>query len=222
MDENLPATIPPIQVPNGLDFTIEEYSKLLQFKKDGSPGVSRISDQSVFKWHNLYLAGKSYEEIAQQTKSDVCLIMLISEKHQWAEKKDRYHAAIAETVQARVMGNKMESLVFLTDVMGFFHNTTGKQIREFLETKNEKIAEKIDLKALDKYFKASEAIEKLVFKKEDDDKKPTAVFNNFFGKTTIKKNGDNSVTIESGEAESDSSIIDLEAHAEAIENEEKK
>jgi hypothetical protein len=208
--KNLPTVTPP-PVPENLDFTPAEYATFVEYKDAGYPGISRVRDSDVFKWLNLYYAGKSYEEIARQTKSDVAQILATSVRHNWPKKRNDYLVSVQDKLQERLVANRMEALVFLTDVQSYVHNTIGKQIREYLETQNEELIKKIDLKSLDKYYKAVDTIEKLAFNKKDDNNQPPAIFNNFFGKTSITKTGPNSVEVEVRSPDDDSSVLELEA-----------
>lgn len=211
--------VPEIKVPPHLDFSVKEYQELTEYKNAGCPGIARVKDSDVFKWLNLYYAGKSYEEISKQTKASLPQILLIAEKHNWAKKRFDYLSAVQEKLSNRLQANRLEALVFLTDVQSYVHNTIGKQIREFLETQNPDLANKIDLKTLDKYYKAVDMIEKLAFNKKDGDQAPQAVFNNFFGKTSITKTGPNSVEVEVSEPDSDISVLELEARKLKMEEE---
>lgn len=207
-------------VPPHLDFTPKEYQELVEYKAAGCPGIARVKDSDVFKWLNLYYAGKSYEEIAKQTKGSLPQILLTSEKHNWAKKRFDYLSAVQDKLANRLQANRLEALVFLTDVQSYVHSTIGKHIREFLETQNPELEKKIDLKSLDKYYKAVDMIEKLAFNKKDGEQAPQAVFNNFFGKTSITKTGPNSVQVEVSEPDSDMSILELEAQKVRMEEEE--
>lgn len=208
-----------VVIPPHLDFNQEQYTILRAYKEDGCPGISYVSDSLMLKWQNLYMAGKSYEEIARQTKGQLPQILLIAEKLNWPKKKSDYLNAISERLGERLLANRMESLVFLNDVQTYIHETIGKTIREYLETKNEDLIKKIDLKSLDKYYKAIETVEKLAFKKKDDEERAPAIFNNFFGKTSIKKTGPNSVEVEVSSPDDDISILELEAEQQRIDDE---
>ena len=204
----------PVEAPDWSDMSPEEYSALLKFKEEGAPGASRIPDQMVFKWHNLYLIGKSYAEIASQTKSDIVQILYISDRHKWPVKKDEYFRSIADTLQSRIMNTRMEGLNFLTDVMNMYHKTMGTKIKKYLETNDEKILESVDIKSLDKYFKTIEVVDKLVFKKDEDDPRKTNQFFNFFGNASIRKKDDNTVEI-SSEPSSDIDLLEMEKFRDA-------
>lgn len=210
--KNLPAVTTALEVPENIDLSATQYALFVEYKNAGYPGISRVRDSDVFKWLNLYYAGKSYEEIARQTKSELAPILATSIRHNWPKKRNDYLTSVQEKLQERLVANRMEALVFLTDVQSFVHNTIGKQIREYLETQNEDLIKKIDLKSLDKYYKAVDTIEKLAFNKKDDDSAaPKAIFNNFFGKTAITKTGPNSVQVEVQSPDDDDSILELEA-----------
>lgn len=213
-NENLPAPV------LSHDFTQEELDKLSYFENEGMPGIAKISDQNLYRWLNLYMVGKSYEEIAQETKSQIELILCVSKRNGWASKKRAYHEAIATNLTSRLMETRLQGLSFLSDVIHFYHKNVGKNIKEYLETGNEKAAEKIDLKNLDKYYKAMDMVEKLMFKPSDDKDgaKPINQFFNFFGGTTIKKVGDGKVEIEQKEPSNDNEILELEKIKEENDN----
>lgn len=213
-DKNLPTAVPEVALPNppeDTDYTPQEWADLQAFKAAGYPGIARIDLSATTRWLNLYLSGRTYTEIALQTKSDINLVLATAEKGMWFKKKSQMSEALAGSVYERVMENKLQSLHFLSDVMAFYHQTTGKKIKKYLETQDESVAKTIDLKGIEKYVKVLETVEKLVFKKPDDASAPQTVFNNFFGGAKIRRTGPNTVEINAEEPEDDLSILELEA-----------
>lgn len=212
MSENEKKDLVPQNQTKALDLTDEELKIYKEYKDAGFPGIMRVQQSDIFKWINLYMNGKSYFEIARDTKSNIAQIITVAVRQDWAKKKFDHFDSVHNNLGDKLMINRLESLVFLSDVQAYVHQTLGRDIKNYLQTQDPTLERKIDLKVLDKYIKAVDLIGKLAFNnKSDDPNRPQAVFNNFFGKTSIRKTGENTVEVEVSEPDDDLSIIELEA-----------
>jgi hypothetical protein len=146
------------------DLNVSHKETLAKYRAEGLPGIARVSEASIFQWFNLYLAGKTYEEIAQITSSDVAPILYMSEKFGWFDRKMGHYNGIVTKLDQRVQAVKLESAEFVMDVITMIHKAHGAKITEFLQTGNREILKEINLGVLDKYFKSIDALGKLLAK----------------------------------------------------------
>ncbi len=150
-----------------VDFSTEDIQALEAFNLAGRPNVARISETEIFSWFNLYMSGRTYQEIAKETKADINHVLFIADKYVWAEKKDTHFANIMARIQTKMDTVKLEGVSFLYDLLSFTHALYSEDIIEFIKTKDKAVAARVDLKIVDKYTKIVDAINKLTESPED-------------------------------------------------------
>lgn len=193
------------------DMTLDERSKLQEYVEAGIPGISKVSEEEILQAYNLYMTGRSYEEIAQKMGISLNKILFLSNKFDWHDKRSRYIENILSKVGNKMQSVKVEGLSFLLDLTSFFHKHQGSAIEDFLKTNDPDAAKKVDLKSLDKYFKTIDALSKMAnlpnawedAAKIKNANHPSVNINLNMGDARIEKQADGTVSI-SG---SDSSIL---------------
>ena len=65
------------------EFSAEESASLAEYIESGCPGLTKITDDKVFKWFELYMAGKTFYEISQSSNDRLDLILYIAHKSKW-------------------------------------------------------------------------------------------------------------------------------------------
>ena len=179
------------------DMSPEETQILEDFVAEGLPGIGSIPESDIFGWLNLYLSGKSYQEIANHTKSDIKYILYMSRRYRWLEKKTTHLNAIASKMSNRLLEVKLESVNFLADLVSYWHKSHGDKIKEYIRTNDPEHIKGLDMKSLDKYFKSLDMLDKLTTDKPGKDggpsKMPNFVFN--FGSAEITREDDSTVSI---------------------------
>lgn len=150
-----------------VDFSPEDIQALEAFNSAGRPNVARISETEVFSWFNLYMSGRTYQEIAKETRADINHVLFIADKYVWAEKKATHFENIMARIQNKMDTVKLEGVSFLYDLLSFTHSLYSEDIVEFIKTKDKQIAARVDLKIVDKYTKIVDAINKLTESPED-------------------------------------------------------
>lgn len=162
MSENLP------EVRNyQVDFSQEDVQALEAFNTAGRPNIARISETEIFSWFNLYMSGRTYQEIAKETKADLNHVLFIADKYTWADKKAAHFENIMARIQTKMDTVKLEGVSFLYDLLSFTHSLYSEDIVEFIKTKDKSIAARVDLRVVDKYTKIVDAINKLTESPED-------------------------------------------------------
>lgn len=194
---------------------------MIAFKEEGLPGVGRITEANVFSWFNLYMTGRTYQEIARETKGKLEHILYMSDHHDWPGKRQNHYANLMSKIENKMTTAKIEGVSFLYDLLSVMTEVHKNDIVEFLSTKNPDAAARIDFKIIDRYVKAVDAISKLTATPEEwlkrsqnQPQQPTVNIN--IEQATIS-NPDNSVLdIKSGESMI-SKLADLKKQKESSE-----
>lgn len=187
------------------DLTVEEKQTVSEFVANGCPGLVKIDDTKVFRWFELYMAGKSYYEIAQLTKDKKDLIMYISCRAKWHDTRMAYYRDMSATFTSKLKKVKMSSantVINALTALGKYHD---KKFNDFLVTNDKSIIETMDTKLMAQYYKSLEMIDKLIRPEgEDHEKEPKQPLVNITvpAGSTITQTGDKSIEIGSDEAAS--------------------
>lgn len=187
------------------DFTPEEKQSLDNFISNGCPGLSRVTDTLTFKWFELYMSGKSYTEIAQICKDKKDLIMYISHKTNWHDKKIAYLNSITSNLTQKVENAKIESTNTVATIVSSMNKYFGDKFNNYLATNDKSIIEDLDSKLLEKYYKSLEILDKLFdpANKNIGQGNKTEVNVNVGNNATVKQVDNNTIEINSNEANND-------------------
>lgn len=183
------------------DFTEEDKSLLNEFRSQGLPGVSKVQATTLFGWFNLYMAGRSYRDIANSSGHSVELVLYHADRQQWCSKKIEQRDALINSVAEKSTAAKIEGLAFMYDLLKFVHERHSKDVVEYLTTKNEEAAARVDLKVVDRYVKIVDAINKIQGNPDD------------WGKMAASMQRPSvSINIGSAEIKRDANTIDIQAN----------
>lgn len=151
------------------DMTLEEKQIVMEFISNGCPGLLKIQQSDVFKWFELYMAGKTYAEIATITKSKKDLIMYIAYKSTWIEKRLNHYEDISLSILEKVKQAKLDSANNVLTIMNALGKYCAQKYNRFLSTNDQNIIEGIDTKITAQYYKSIEILEKLMNPDDDPD-----------------------------------------------------
>jgi hypothetical protein len=146
------------------DFTDQEVETINTFVSNGCLGLETlVKDESkVNSLFSLYMTGKTYIEISKITRVKKELVLYMAAKMRWYEKRMEYLEDIQSKMTKKMTEARIESLNFITGLIGFHHKFYGDEINKYLETGDRDIINNLDLKALGQYFKSIEILEKLM------------------------------------------------------------
>jgi hypothetical protein len=191
MSDNLPT-----KTTKPSDMTVTHVAALDAFVGEGLPGIAKATESAIFEWFNLYLAGKTYDEIATICNANLNHILYIANKFEWFNKKMNHYNGILTKLDQRVQASKLESAEFVLDVITFIHKKHGTKITEFLRTGNKELLKDIHLGELDKYFKSIEALGKLLAKPPEMPALPNQPgIHIHIGDSKVERNADGSIEI---------------------------
>ena len=183
------------------DLNHEEELALEKFIAIDMPGLTSVEDDKVAELFSMYMKGKSYAELASSLKVKKPIVLFLSKQNSWYEKKMRYLTSIQDNIEAKLIQSKIESLNFLTDIVGAYHKIMEQKLIEGL-AKGLKPAEFLDPKELTVYFRALEAIDKTMPKqKKDSAGNPMQINIHGNAKTKVSEDG-KTLEIESGDTAS--------------------
>jgi hypothetical protein len=194
------------------DFTEEEVKSLQEWKDNNRPGLHSLTQDQAFQWFRLYMAGKTYSEIAKMTSSKKDLILFVSERANWAKMKLDHYSDISEKMLQKYKEAKIQSLNTMTTMVNALSKYFGDKFDKYLKTNDESVLESLDSKMLAQYQKANESIDKIIAditgdpSKESGSRSPTININ-MNGSSSIKQKDDNTVDIEPIISDDDASKI---------------
>jgi len=176
------------------DFNEDENKSLQEFIKKGCPGLPKIAGTDTFEWFQLYMAGKSYSEIALSCNTKKELVLYIAHKLEWNTKKIEYYGGIAANLVQRTQAVKIESAGTIATMISALNQYFGDKFTSYIKTKNEKFLEGIDVKMLGQYYKSLEVLEKLMGGGGDSKAQP-AVNINVGSSASVEQKIDGSVVV---------------------------
>lgn len=146
------------------DFTEEEAQRINTFVANGSIGLETLvkDEHKVNSLFGLYMAGKTYTEISKISRVKKDLVLYMSAKMKWYEKRMEYLDDIQNQMTQKLKNTRVQSLNFISDLINFHHKYYGDEINEYLRTNDKSIIDNLDLKALSQYFKSIEILEKIL------------------------------------------------------------
>lgn len=144
------------------DFNEEQQESLQDYIKNGKPGLVSVKDTDIFKWNELYMSAKSYEEIAKITNSKRDLILYMSAKGNWCSKRLAYYENIADNMREKLKQTKLNSINTVSSAVNGLGKYFDEKFNKFISTKDKSIIENIDTKLLAQYYKSMEVLEKIV------------------------------------------------------------
>lgn len=144
------------------DMTIEEKELLRDYKKNGCPGLVRITIEKATEWFNLYMGGKTYTEISKISHNKKDMILYIAEKSKWHDKRMSKYADISESIFDKTHNSLLESANTLTAMVAAYNRYYTTKLNKYLSTNDESIMESLDTKRLSEYRKTVESLDKLI------------------------------------------------------------
>lgn len=147
---------------NSLDLTEKEKGSLSMYIKEGLQGLVKIDESNTMQWFNLYMSGSSYKEIADTTQADKNMIMYISQRNGWHNKKMDYLNDVTSNFVMKTKQAKLEgaNTVLLANMaLGKY---LSEEFQEFIKTGDKKIMERFDQKNFQNFLKAIESLDKIL------------------------------------------------------------
>lgn len=177
------------------DITPNELKAVDKFKEDGMPGLAALSETTMTKALDLYLSGKTYHEISKVVRTKKEIILYLGQKFNWYGTKMEHLQILDATIKERILHANLVNKDFVLQIQQFFLKKIGSKITRYLATGDDEVANQIDGKDLDRYQKYVELLDKLTTEKTPGQRSPTVGLNLGDSGVTVKKVGENEVTI---------------------------
>lgn len=194
------------------DMNPQEKAELHEFKKSGCPGILKISETQIKQWFELYMSGKTYEEIAKYTRYKKKFILYISNKFKWYDKRLNYYQNISGHLLNKIHDTKVKSADTITGIINSLSKYFDQKINKYLTTNDPTIMENLNNKALFAYYRSIEVLDKIIEntkpRANKDGKSPSVNININGGKVDEK-------IIEIEEGEEDEGAVEEKAMSNA-------
>lgn len=173
-----------------------ELKRIEKFKEDGMPGLGAVVDVVLAKALDLYLGGKTYNEIAGTLKVKKDIVLFLAHKFNWYGTKMEHMQVLDANIKERLLHAKLVNQDFLLQIQQFFQQKIGKKISRYMATGDEEIANKVDGKDIDRFNKAVELLDKISSEKIPlNNKTPALGLNLGDGGVDIRRVNENEITI---------------------------
>lgn len=171
------------------DMSTEERVALQAFLDNGCPGLIQTTEADILKWFRLYMSGKSYLEISKIVNKNIDLILYMSYKSKWNEKKIEYYQSLIANLSQKTQQVALDSANTVAGMVSALNKYYGDTFNKYLTSNDPSIIEGIDTKLLSQYYKSLESLNKLISPKDNSkggDKSP-AVNINLFGNAELSE-----------------------------------
>ncbi len=176
------------------DITPKEFQQLAAFKEAGMPGLGSLSDVTMTKALDLFLSGKTYHEISRTLAIKKEIVIYLADKFKWYDTKIEHLEILDASLKERILHAKLVNQDFALQIQQFFLKKIGRKMTRFLATNDDEVANEVDRKDIEMYFKSVELLEKISTEKVPLNSRPSVGLNLGDG-VTVKKVGENEVTI---------------------------
>jgi hypothetical protein len=143
------------------DFSESEIQSLKNFVSKGCPGISKVDEVKIFQWFELYMSGKTYDEISTINGDKKDLILYISDKQKWFSKKISYYNDLTSHAQEKIAIAKITAISSITSgitAMSKFHEEI---FNKYLKTNDASVLEQLDPKMFAAFMKILESLGKI-------------------------------------------------------------
>lgn len=155
-DENLPALVPTT------DIVGKDLDVVSEFVAKGRPGFLDVSEEDAKKMFDLYLAGQTYRQIAGITRTSRALVMYLSQKIQWYDRRQEYIVELEGSKFTRIVEAKLMHQDLMLRYASALHKKIGNQLNSYMATGDDKKLESVNLKEMELLMKAMASLDKSI------------------------------------------------------------
>jgi len=204
------------------DITPKELVKIAEYKEAGLPGLHSVvqNEVTMIKAYELYMDGKTYAEISKIVGVKKDIILYLAHKYDWYNTKLEQYAILDANMKDRVLFSRLVNQDFTLQIQEFFKKKIGRKMTRFMASGDDEVANSVDRKDIEMYFKSVDLLEKLTTEKVPMNARPTVGLNLGDG-VTVKKIGENEVSITPKQKTAAEMLKDLANLKRAEENETK-
>ena len=184
------------------EFSAEESASLAEYIESGCPGLTKITDDKVFKWFELYMAGKTFYEISQSSNDRLDLILYIAHKSKWQATKVEYFQDLAKNLTKKVTTARLESANTIMAIMSALGKYHKKRADKYIMTNDDAVIEEMDVKMMAAYYKSIDVLDDIMSIGSERVTSPT-VNVNVGSNASVMQNADGSLEVNSDKGVND-------------------
>jgi hypothetical protein len=156
------------------DMTKAEKDVVQSYITNGCPGLMKIQQGDAYKTFELYMSGKTYQEIAAITKISKDLVLYLAYRSKWMEHRFKHYENISLSILDKVRQVKLDAADNLTTIIAAHGKYLAQRYNQFLATNDASIMEGTDNKIVSQYYKSIELLETITTAEEiaEENKKP--------------------------------------------------
>jgi len=151
-------------------FTEKEQEKILKYMDDGLPNIIKLNDVNLARMQDMFMEGFSYAEISNRIRVKIEGVLYCAYKYKWPEIKNKKLDEIGGQLEEKYRTAKLESASFISEMIQAWHEYYRGIIETYRSTKDRSVMDSMDLKHIDKYFKAVELLDKMMSKQQSSEK----------------------------------------------------
>jgi hypothetical protein len=185
------------------EFSEEESKSLAMYIENGCPGLTRITDDKVLGWLELYMAGKTFLEISKTTNDKLDLILYIAHKSKWQAIKIEYFQDIQKNLAKKVATSRLESANTVMSIMSALGKYQKKKADKYIATNDDAVMENFDVKLFAAYCKSIDILGEMMSLGSEKNNGPKVNIN-VGTNASVSQNSDGSL-----EVNSDAGVSDL-------------
>ena len=142
------------------DISPEERRSLQDYIDNGRPGLVKTTESDIFKWFEMYMSGKTYTEIAKVNGVRKDLVVYMSNKMKWFDKKMEHYSDLASSLSMKSAAMKLETANTLHSiVMRLSKYYNDKMARSSVDPT---IVDTLDTRLMQQYNKSIEMFNKVM------------------------------------------------------------
>ncbi len=153
-------SIEPIKVEEK-DFTADDLLAIQKYKDTGLRNILKYQEVDVFNFFELYMSGKTYTEIAKISKAPHQVILYLSDKLRWYEKRTQYYEELSRHIINKQQQTQLTNMNTMNTIQQALAKFYSDQFNKYLATGDKRFIERIDTKLVTQYYKAIELTQKL-------------------------------------------------------------
>jgi len=176
------------------DTTPKEQKNLDEYIANGLPGIGSVDPNKISEAMNLYFNGASYHEISARTGIKKLVLMYLSYKCDWYDRKMESYQDLLKSLSDKAESAHLKSFHLITDFMSTLEDYYRNIVDNYRRSKDSRIIDTVDIEKMKLYMKFMEQIQKLKNPPINKDRQPMMGLNLPNG-GTLKKIDDNTIEV---------------------------
>lgn len=170
-----------------------DQDKLTKFIEEGMPGIGVVGEAEIAKMFDMYLAGKTYNDISGIMRTPKPVVLYLSHRLNWFSVRQEYIVNLETNIRQRIIESKLMSQDFLLKMIQMWHKKIGAKMSRYMSSDDEEFTDQINLKELDRYLKTLDMLQKSIAI-PGSESRPLVGINVGEG-ATMTRTGDNTIEI---------------------------